>query len=158
MSEYMESFGEANIYVDMVPPVDLERGGKLKLLQADYHRNGVGGIGAYWVIADWTAPDEEPRRMLICTFGPHSWDDKDDEALGFGYTQAIDLGMLDQDLDLGRGKVGVAFGVNSWRSADLFEEALVVLLSDLRYLKDRDRHGAERAAEWNPKAREEVRR
>ena len=84
---------------------------KLKILKADYHRNGIAGLGFYAVIFKaWE--DGEARTMVASLFKEP------------GYCAVYDLEKLQ--------KHDVEFGSNSWRGDD-YESALKPLLK--KFLK-----------------------
>lgn len=125
---YMMTDTNARI-VDAIHPFHVPNRGTVTLLQLEYHRNGVGGAGFWAAIVDY---DDErrylgtPARMLVTHFSDH------DE---FGFTAAYEIDMLhkpDEDGDV----VGVMFGANSWRGADMFEHAMLTFIDERRYLDD----------------------
>lgn len=127
--------------VDAIAPVRVPNRGTVTLRQLEYHRNGVGGVGFWAAIVDYEDLDtfimREPARMLVVYFSG------EDE---FGYTAAFDVGALSATNDAGE-IIGVLFGRNSWRGADMFEEAMKVFIDEHRYIADVARYGREFADE-----------
>jgi len=82
---------------------------KIKLVQCEYHRNGIGGLGFYAILFDWK-DGKVKRRMLATLF---------DER---GACAVLEVAPLSTE-------VGVKFGLNSWRGDD-FEKELRRLVKE----------------------------
>lgn len=82
---------------------------KIKLVQCEYHRNGICGLGFHAILFDWK-DGKVKRRMLATLF---------DEP---GACAVLEVAPLST-------KVGVTFGENSWRGDD-FEKELRRLVSE----------------------------
>jgi hypothetical protein len=82
---------------------------KIKLVQCEYHRNGISGLGFHAILFDWK-DGKVKRRMLATLF---------DEP---GACAVLEVAHLSTE-------VGVKFGLNSWRGDD-FEKELRRFVSE----------------------------
>jgi hypothetical protein len=83
---------------------------KIKLVQCEYHRNGICGLGFHAILFDWK--DGKMKRRMLATLSHEP-----------GACAVLEVAPLSTE-------VGVKFGTNSWRGDD-FEKELRRLVKEL---------------------------
>jgi hypothetical protein len=102
---------------DNVYPVDYRGVKEFRVIQQDYHRNGIGGEGFIASVIESIPYDEdEPVQNLVAISFPEY--DDEGENMGFGGRTAV------LDLDILNEKRTIEFGVNSWRGSDMYGAGL----------------------------------
>lgn len=150
------NYETGNIYVNdeltgLVQPYT-DRDIRMTLRQCDFHRNGVGGEGVYLGIVDiddLTQPDLSGR-FLIAQFGNDDEEEDEQRTLPWRMHRARTVSLrIDKLTEPKNGVIpGVAFFLNSWRSADYHGIPFRVLFAEHEYLVDVQRMGYASATEF----------